>query len=102
MVSTMTNGKKQRRLRRSYTDEFRAGAVRLVLEEGKTVMEVARDLDLTAPALRIWVARARTDRGKGKPGAPTAAERTELCTLRNQVRVCIATCLRRTPSWGQA
>jgi transposase-like protein len=33
-----------------FTDEFKAGAVRLVLEEGKTVGQVARDLDLTASA----------------------------------------------------
>ena len=86
MVSTMTNGKKQRRVRRSYTDEFKAGAIRLVLEEGKTVMQVARDLDLTASALRTWVVRARADRGKGKPGVLTTEERMELAKLRKEVR----------------
>jgi len=35
------------RERRDYTDEFKAGAVRLVLDEGKKVAEVARNLDLT-------------------------------------------------------
>jgi transposase-like protein len=30
--------------RRRFTDEFKAGAVRLVLDEGKTVAQVARDL----------------------------------------------------------
>lgn len=39
----------ERRARRQFTDEFKAGAVRLVLEEGKTVGAVARELDLTAP-----------------------------------------------------
>jgi hypothetical protein len=39
-------------------EAFRAGAVRLVLDEGKTVGRVAGDLDLTASALRAWVARA--------------------------------------------
>ena len=37
----------KRRARRQFTDEFKASAVRLVLEEGKTVGAVARDLDLT-------------------------------------------------------
>ena len=36
MVSKMAT-KKQKRARRSFTDDFKAGAVRLVLEEGKGV-----------------------------------------------------------------
>ena len=44
-----------KRARRQFTDEFKAGAVRLVLDEGKTVAQVARDLDLTASALGGWV-----------------------------------------------
>jgi transposase len=75
-----------RRPRRSYTDEFRAGAVRLVLDEGKTCGQVARDLDLTESALRLWVERARADRGKGKPGVLTTAEREELNRLRKENR----------------
>ncbi len=49
-----TMGGKQaraKRARRQFTDEFRAGAVRVVLSEGKTVAQVARDLDLTPSAL---------------------------------------------------
>ena len=38
----------KRRPRRQFTDEFKASAVRLVLDEGKTVGAAARDLDLTA------------------------------------------------------
>ena len=74
-----------RRARRAFTDEFRAGAVRLVLDEGKTIPQVARDLDLTQSALRTWVERARADRSKGKTGL-TTAEREELAKLRKQVR----------------
>lgn len=43
---------KGKRARRKFTDEFKVGAVRLVLDEGKTVGAVARDLDLTESALR--------------------------------------------------
>ena len=51
---------KSRRPRRQFDDDFKAQAVRLVLDEGKTVGAVARDLDLTETALREWVqARAR-------------------------------------------
>ncbi|MCP3145009.1 transposase [Pyxidicoccus sp. QH1ED-7-1] len=48
--------KKQRRQRRSFSPEFKAGAVKQVLEEGKPVAEVARDL--TETALRRWVEQA--------------------------------------------
>ena len=51
----MEQQEKKRRAKRSFTDEFRAGAVRLVLDEGKTVAQVARDLDLTESALGLWV-----------------------------------------------
>ena len=61
-MSTMATDTKGRRLRRTLTEEFKAGAVRLVLEEGKTVGQVARDLDLTETALREWVHRSRADR----------------------------------------
>ena len=87
MARIMTEvGKRDRRPRRDFTDDFKAGAVRLVLDEGKTVTEVARDLDLTASALRTWVERARADRGKGKPGVLTSTEREELSRLRKEVR----------------
>jgi transposase len=41
--------------RRQFTEEFKAGAVRLVLDEGKTLAQVARDLGVTASVLRTWV-----------------------------------------------
>src|SRR3982751_6238850 len=75
----------KRRARRQFTDEFKAGAVRLVLEEGKSVGAVARDLDLTETALRDWVKRAQADRTKGRTGL-TTAERDELTRLRKENR----------------
>jgi transposase len=75
-----------RRPRRVFSEEFRAGAVRLVLDEGKTAGAVARDLDLTESALRAWVVRAQADRTKGKSGGLTTAERAELAQLRKEVR----------------
>ena len=89
MTSTMEiqNRNISRRARRNFTDEFKAGAIRLVLKEGKTVAQVARDLDLTETAFRRWVEKARTEQGQGKPGALTTAEREELAGLRKEVRV---------------
>lgn len=77
---------KQKRERRSFTDEFKEGAVRLVIDEGKTVSQVARDLDLTQSALGGWVKQARADRSRGKTGL-TTVEREELARLRKENRV---------------
>jgi len=60
--------------------------VRLVLDEGKSITSVARDLDLTVSSLRSWVERARADRGQGRPGALTTEERQELARLRKENR----------------
>lgn len=78
--------KKAKRPRRSFTDEFKAGAVSLVLEKGKTVAQVARDLDLTPSALGQWVEQARADRGKSTRGTLTTEEKEELARLRKEVR----------------
>jgi transposase len=55
------------------------------LDEGKTVGAAARELDLTASALGLWVRQARADRTKGKTGL-TTEEREELSTLRKDNR----------------
>lgn len=75
-----------RRARRVFSEEFRAGAVRLVLDDGRTAGAVARDLDLTESALRAWVVRAQANRTKGKSGGLTTLEREELARLRKENR----------------
>ena len=78
--------KKQKRTRRTFTDEFRAGAVSLVLEKGKTMAQVARDLDLTQSTLGRWVEQARADAGKSTRGTLTTEEKEELARLRKENR----------------
>ena len=84
-MGSMADGQRRPRPRRSYTAEFKDGAIRLVLDEGKTVAQVARDLDLTESALGAWVKQARADRSHGKTGL-TTDERAELAQLRRQVQ----------------
>ena len=84
-MSRMPKRSKDRRPRRQFSDEFRIGAVRLVLDEGKTVGAVARELDLTPSSLGTWVRQARADRSQGKTGL-TTEERAELARLRKEVR----------------
>ena len=85
-MSRMAKTEKPRRSKRAFDDEFKAQAVRLVLDEGKPVNAVARDLDVTTSTLRIWVERARADRTRGKTGL-TTAERAELARLRKENRI---------------
>jgi transposase len=75
-----------KRKRRAFTREFKTETVRLVLERGRTIPEVARELDLTESALRLWVHQAKVDQGQGKPGELTTAEREELHRLRREVK----------------
>ena len=84
-MSRMSRSSSGRRPRRQFSDEFKEGAVRLVLDEGKTVGAVARELDLTASALGGWVRQARADRTKGKSGL-MQEEREELTRLRKENR----------------
>lgn len=84
-MSRMSDTKPARRQRRQFTDEFKTGAIRLVLDEGKTVGAVARELDLTPSALADWVRKAQADRTKGRTGL-TGVEREELMRLRRENR----------------
>ena len=63
-----------------------AGAVRLVVDEGKAVGAVARELDLTPSSLGNWVRHARAEQTKGTSGL-MKAERDELARLRKEVRI---------------
>ena len=73
--------------RRSFTSEFKAQAVKLVTERGKSLAEVARDLDLGQSMLRAWrqaLARGGDQAFPGK-GHPPAHEE-ELRRLRGEVK----------------
>ena len=76
--------KMPRRARRAFTPEFKADAVKLV-QGGRTVAQVARDLDLTGTALSEWVQRAEADVGERQDVLMTE-ERQELARLRREVK----------------
>jgi transposase len=74
----------ERRKRRTFSEAFKAEAVRLVRDEGKTVAAVARALDLAESALRLWVRDAERD--ARRTGALSNGERNELEQLRRENR----------------
>ena len=70
-----------RRPRRQFTAEFKADAVRLATTNQTSIAQTARDLGIGDTLLRVWIAAARAPEKTLTPD-----ERTELATLRREVR----------------
>ena len=72
--------------RRCFTEEYKANAVALVLDEGRSVAETARNIDVHEMTLGRWVRNERESRDAQRPGdAPlTESERDELKRLRQE------------------
>jgi transposase len=67
-MSRMAKDPLGRRARRQFSEEFKEGGVRLVLDDGKTIGAVARELDLTASARAYWVTHARASGRRARAG----------------------------------
>ena len=63
-----------RRARRSFSLEFKLEAVRLVTEEGRAIVDVARDIDVRPEQLRAW---KRHFQDRGLVTAPAVLENPE-------------------------
>jgi transposase len=59
--------------RRKFTEEFRQEAVRLVLEKGLGVTEVARRLQISDKSLTNWVYQKRREKAGKLPAAKRKA-----------------------------
>lgn len=70
----------------AYAPEFRAEAVRLVREGGRTPKQLAADLGCSEASISGWVKQAELDAGQRQDGL-TTAEREELRHLRAENRV---------------
>lgn len=66
---------------KKYPDELVRRGVRLALESGRPIADVARDLGMHPETLRRKVRQAEADRG-ARPDLPTTAEREEIRKLR--------------------
>lgn len=75
------------RKRRSFTDEFKAEAVALVLEQSVSIAQVATDLDLTETSLRGWVRAVESAVAQGQATDLGSAERDALKRLRKEVKL---------------
>jgi transposase len=68
---------------KKYPDELMDRGVRLVIESGRPVAAIARDLGIGHEALRKRVRRAEADNGT-RPDLPTTQEREEIRRLRSE------------------
>lgn len=73
---------------RRYDREFKLGAVKLVLEQGRSCAEAAEALGTTEQSIRNWIAAYEKDQSDAFPGSgkQTPAD-AELAQLREEVRV---------------
>ncbi|WP_182349570.1 transposase [Tomitella gaofuii] len=68
---------------RKFDEDFKQGAVQLVVETGKPIAQVARDLGVNEGTLGNWCAKARAARDGGNTGL-SEDERAELVRLRRE------------------
>ncbi len=72
--------------RRSFSEEFKLEAARLVREGKRSIASVARELDIYESSLGRWVKQFDIDQGRGPEGALSSEEREELRRLRKENR----------------
>ena len=84
MRALPSDGSPMPRPRRFFPPEYKAEVVELICSTGKTVGQVARELDLTETAVGQWIRQAELDAGHRHDGL-TTAEREELggCAARS-------------------
>ena len=71
-----------KRERRRHSDEFKREAVKLVTEQGLSVAQAARDLDVNENLLRTWKRKFADDSEESL----SESERMELARLREENR----------------
>ncbi len=68
---------------RKFDEDFKHGAVQLVFETGRPIVEVARELGIKEGTLGNWCQNERRTRDSGKTGL-SENERAELLRLRKE------------------
>ena len=72
--------------RRAFTEEYKASAVEFVINDGRTIADVARSIGVHEMTLGKWVKKARDAAGDGVGNPLSENERDELERLRVENR----------------
>ena len=60
--------------RHKYTDELKAEALRMVIEQGMSQQEVADLLGIPKGTIGNWVAKSKKDMSQNAPGTPSLSD----------------------------
>jgi transposase len=60
--------------KRSYSDELKSEAVKMVNEQGLSQEEVGKRLSIPKGTIASWVAASKSGRSAARPGDPSVAE----------------------------
>lgn len=74
-----------RRQRRKFSPAYKAEVVNLYRTTDKSMVQIAKELELTESAVRRWIAQAEVDEGQRE--GLTTDERTEIAQLRKENRI---------------
>lgn len=71
---------------RKYTDDFRLNAVKQVIDGGRSIMQVARSLEMSGGTLGNWVTKTRKGEALTKrvPAKPVSDLEAEVARLRQE------------------
>jgi len=76
------------KIRKKYSKEFKQDAVSLVLEQGYSVADAAKNLNLNESMLRRWIREFEEDDGKAFRGnGKLTPEQEEIRRLKAQVKM---------------
>jgi len=73
--------------RQQYTAEFKKEAAGLVVDQGLTAAQAARDLGVSESVLGRWIQQARASTAAPEAAPPSESERAELKRLRSEVAI---------------
>jgi transposase len=74
------------KVRKEYTPEQKAEAIRMALSSEQSVSQIARTLGMAESTLNRWVHQHKVDSQPSRTGALTTPEREELQRLRREVK----------------
>jgi len=79
-----------KRVRARHSQQFKVDAVKLVIDEGRAVNEVARNLGISAETLRLWKKKYEQERGVAQRAFPgkghMSPEEEELRQVKRQLQ----------------
>ena len=78
---------KEKRTRRAFDTAFKLQVVRMIREQGLTVGQVCRDMNLVESAVRAWVEKFDLETGgKVAAGKPLTLEQQRIHALEAEIR----------------